>query len=125
MMPDRCLATNKDGSACSGQPSGSGWCPWHDPALAEQRRQNAVKGGKARSHQARARKAMKGGAGDLADVQATLLAAIGKVEKGALDPGPANAMANLARAVVAVSGAADFDRRLAELEQALAARSAS
>jgi len=124
-MPARCPAVNQDGSPCAARPSASGWCPWHDPALAEQRRENAIKGGRGRSSQARARKALKGGAGDLAGVQATLLAAIGKVEAGALDPGPANAMANLARAVVAVSGAADFDRRLAELERALADRSAS
>ena len=125
MMPDRCPATNVDGTACSGQPSATGWCRWHDPSLAEQRRQNAVKGGLARSHQARARKALKGGSGDLADVQATVLEAIRDVKTGKLEAGPANAIGNLARAFVAVSGAADFDRRLAEVEQALAERSAS
>jgi len=125
MMPDRCPATNVDGTACSGQPSATGWCRWHDPSLAEQRRQNAVKGGLARSHQARARKALKGGSGDLADIQAAILDALKAVRAGELEAGPANAIGNLARAFVAVSGAADFDRRLAEVEQALAERSAS
>jgi hypothetical protein len=50
-----------------------------------------------------------------------LLDAMTRVATGALEPGPANALANLARAIVAVAGAADFDRRLADLERALAA----
>jgi len=125
-MPARCPATNRDGTPCNATPRpSSGYCAWHDPALAEERRQNAVKGGKARSNSSRARKAMKGGAGDLADIQAAILDALKAVRTGDLEAGPANAIAALSRAFVAVSGAADFDRRLAEVEQALAARDAS
>lgn len=124
-MPVKCQAINVDGSACAARPSASGWCPWHDPALAEERRQNAIKGGQARSNASRARKAMKGSAGDLVDIQAAILDALKAVRAGELEAGPANAIASLSRAYVAVSGAADFDRRLAEVEQILATRDAS
>ncbi len=125
-MVAKCSGTNTDGTPCSALPRpGSAWCVWHDPETKTQRAEWSKRGGTARSNQARARRALKGSAGDLADVQATILDALRKVQAGDLEAGPANAIANLSRAFVAVSGAADFDRRLAEVEQALAERSAS
>ena len=120
-MPARCPAINKDGTSCNATPRpGSTWCGWHDPALAEERRLNAVKGGKARSNASRARRALKGDVRDIAAVKASLLSALAKVEAGELDPGPANAMANLARAIVSVAGVADFEVQLSEMRQELA-----
>ena len=118
-MQARCSGTNRDGAACrAAARPGAAWCLAHDPArvadLAAWRR----KGGHGKSNAARARKALAGDARDLVGVMASLLAAMGKVERGELEAGPANALANIARAVVAVAGAADFERRLAELERA-------
>jgi hypothetical protein len=56
----------------------------------------------------------------MADVKARLVAALAKVEAGDLEPGAANAMANLARAIVAVAGVADFEAQLATMRQDLA-----
>ena len=53
-------------------------------------------------------------------MKARLLSAMAKVENGELEPGPANALANLARAVVTVSGVADFEVQLGEMRRELA-----
>jgi hypothetical protein len=45
-----------------------------------------------------------------------------RVERGDLDPGPAQALASLARAIMGVSNAADFENRLATLEALLKER---
>jgi hypothetical protein len=47
------------------------------------------------------------------------MVALAKVEEGELDPGPANAMANLARAIATVAGVADFEGQLADLRREL------
>jgi hypothetical protein len=56
----------------------------------------------------------------MASVKARLMAALEKVESGDLEPGPANAMANLARAIATVSGVADFELQLADLRRDVA-----
>jgi hypothetical protein len=38
------------------------------------------------------------------------------VEKGELEPGPANAISSLARAMTSIRETTEFERRLAELE---------
>ena len=48
----------------------------------------------------------------------TLSRAITKVETGELPAGPANAIASIARAMVAVRQSSDLEARLAELERA-------
>ncbi len=85
--------------------------------LAEARAAWRRKGGTQRSNAARARKSLLGDARDLAGVQATLLAAMAKVDAGAMDPGPANALANLARAIATIAERVDFEQRLAALER--------
>jgi hypothetical protein len=57
----------------------------------------------------------------MVDVKARLMVALAKVESGQIDPGPANAMANLARAIATVSGVADFELQLADLRHQVAA----
>ncbi len=119
----RCSGTNRDGAACKAAARpGTGWCLAHDPArvadLAAWRR----RGGHARSNANRARKALAGDTRDLLDVKVRLLDALERVADGRLEPGPAQAMAALARAIVTVSGAADFEARLAALEQAAGER---
>ena len=117
----RCLGTNKDGSACRARAQrDSAYCLAHDPErvtdLAEWRR----RGGRESSHRSRARKALAGDIRDMTDVKARLMVALAKVEEGELEPGPANAMANLARAIATVAGVADFEAQLAELRQDVA-----
>lgn len=120
-MVDRCSGTNVDGTPCSAAPRpGSAWCVWHDPATKGQRAEWSKRGGAARSNQRRATKALKGDVRDIAAVKASLFSALAKVEAGDLDPGPANAMANLARAIVSVAGVADFEVQLAEMRREIA-----
>ena len=113
----RCSGTNRDGSPCSAQARpGRDRCAWHDPALDEQRAEWRQRGGAGRSHAQRARKAL-GEATDLLGVQAKLVDALGKVERGELDAARAQAMAALGRAIVAVAVPADLAQRVAELER--------
>lgn len=116
----RCKATNKDGTPCGARAIRDGWCPWHDPQREEANREASRMGGKAKSNIARARKQLRGDIRDIADVQARLVAAMDRVEKGDMEAGPANAMANLARAIVTVAGVADFEIQLAEMRREIA-----
>jgi hypothetical protein len=120
-MAERCLGQTKEGKPCSAKPlPGSDYCPWHDASWADRRQEWSKKGGKGRSNEARARKALAGDIRDMTDVKARLMAALAKVESGDLEAGPANAMANLARAIATVAGVADFELQLAELRRDLA-----
>ena len=38
-MPSGCQAINQAGKPCGAEALPTGFCRWHDPALAEQRRQ--------------------------------------------------------------------------------------
>src|SRR4051794_27289155 len=118
---NRCLGINKDGSACKARAQrDSDYCLAHDPErvtdLAEWRR----KGGRESSNSSRARKKLTGDLRDMSDVKARLMLALVKVESGDLEAGPANAMANLARAIATVSGVADFEGQLADLRREVA-----
>ena len=116
-----CSGRNKDGSACRARAQrGSPYCLAHDPQrvtdLAAWRKQ----GGKASSNASRARKQLAGDVRDMAGVKARLMVALAQVESGQMDPGPANAMANLARAIATISGVADFELHLADLRHQIA-----
>lgn len=115
-MRAKCTATNKDGSPCNAQATRGAFCPWHDPALAEERAEARRKGGRQRSNAARARKALTNDARDLVDVRARLMGALEKVETGELSPAQATAMAALSRAITAVVQVGEFEERLAALE---------
>ena len=114
-MADRCLGRNRDGSPCSAQPGPSGLCLWHDPALAAERAAWRRKGGEGKSTANRAAKRLPK---DLPHVRDALLRALRDVEGGGLAPPQANAMAALARAVVAVHQVAELEARVASLEDA-------
>ena len=117
-MPGRCPATNRDGAPCSGQADASGWCRWHDPARAEERRRNAVNGGKAKSNRSRARKQVIGLAMTPAELSGVLSDTLRRTLAGELEPGVANAAANISRALLAVREATEVEDRLAALEAA-------
>lgn len=119
-MPTSCTGRNKSGAPCSAQAYKDGLCRWHHPDLETQRTEERRRGGHARSNAARARKALAGDIRDMTDVKARLMVALAKVEEGELEPGPANAMANLARAIATVASVADFEGQLAELRHEVA-----
>jgi hypothetical protein len=119
-MVSQCRALNAAGSPCSATPvRASGWCYWHDPSLEQERRQWRARGGANRSNTARARRHLPD-AMSLDELQAMLSVVLKSVVTKKTVPGVGNAVANLARAMVAVDEAAktsDFDARLADLER--------
>src|SRR5829696_1630080 len=122
----RCLGTNKDGTPCKARAQrDSEYCLAHDPERVTDLTEWRRRGGRESSNRSRARKALAGDVRDLTDVKARLMMALAKVEEGDLEPGPANAMANLARAIATVAGVADFEGQLAELRHEVAALSES
>jgi hypothetical protein len=119
-MVKRCKAKNGTGSPCSATPvRADGYCWWHSPETTSEREDARRRGGAARSNHSRASKHIAG-ASDMTDVKARLMVALAKVEEGDLEPGPANAMANLARAIATVAGVADFETQLADLRRDVA-----
>ncbi len=118
VKPEKCQAVARGGQPCSAMPRpGRPFCLWHDPLADEARRELSRKGGRARSHAARARRAI-GGVHDLRSVQRRLVQALEKVELGTLSPGQAMAMAALGRAIVTLVEAGEIESRLAALEAA-------
>jgi hypothetical protein len=116
-MAVTCSAIAKSGSRCR-RPAlaGKQHCLMHDPESAELRLEASRKGGHARSNAARAAKAMPA-ALTSDELLVTLSRAIHKVEKGELEPGPANAISSLARAMNSIRETTEIERRLSELEQ--------
>ena len=119
MKPERCRAVAKDGKPCGATPvpDGGGLCAWHAPAWEERRREWSRRGGHGRSNRRRALKelppAMTG-----EEHLATLTRVLRKVESGELAPGPANAIASLARSMNATRELTEVEQRLQALEQA-------
>ena len=114
-MVDRCSAATASGAPCNAQPWRDGLCRWHHPALAAERAGWRRKGGEGKSSANRAAKRLPK---DLRGVRDALLRALRDVEGGGLAAPQANAMAALARAVVAVHQVAELEGRVAVLEQA-------
>ena len=114
-----CQATTTAGSACSAQPvRPDGFCYWHSPALATERTAARRRGGEHRSNRLRAAKAMPA-ALTSDDLLVTLSRVIAKAEKGEIEPGPANAISSLARAMNAIRETTEIEQRLADLERRL------
>ncbi len=96
----------------------SGWCYWHDPGLEDERTEGRRKGGAARSNRARQRKQLPAESLTLPEVQGLLSVALKGVLSGRIEPGIANASANVARAIAAVAQAGEMEERLRDLEEA-------
>jgi hypothetical protein len=117
-MPTQCRGTNKRGQPCSAYvPDGHTWCQFHDPALAGQRKQWSVKGGKSRSNRARARKELTTDALTPKELVGSLSRAIRKLEEGTIHPASAGAMATVAKAITAIRQSAELEDRIRELEE--------
>lgn len=120
-QPPRCQATNQAGRPCSAQHWQDGFCRWHHPDLATERRAWSAKGGASRSNSARARRKLAGDLKDMAGVKAMLLESMQQTKDGDMEPGILTALATAARAVVAVAGVADFEAQLAQMRADIAA----
>lgn len=116
-MASQCLGQNRNGGPCSGTPGADGYCMWHSPARQVEREEWRRRGGQRRSNASRARKAMADGALSPAEIEGVLGLTMKAVLNGSKDPAIGNAIANLARAAVAVREAVAVDERLGELER--------
>jgi hypothetical protein len=94
----------------------SGWCWFHDPTFAAERDAGRRKGGVQRSNQARARKQFTDGGLTPQELSGLLGKALQDVLDGKVEPGPVNAAANIARALLAVREATETEERLTALE---------
>lgn len=112
--PNQCAATRKDGQPCRAQVLESGYCFAHDPARKEQRDAARSAGGHNRANIVRLRGLVPP---RLTSVYDSLEAALGEVHSGDLEPGRAQAMASLARAMVHVLTAGEMEERMRKLEE--------
>jgi hypothetical protein len=113
----KCIGTNIDGSPCSALPrSDSSFCAWHDPALANERLRWKSQGGKSKSNRSRARKLLLNEARNLKEIDAALGIALDRVLAGDIEPGVGTAAATIARAIIVIRDAGEFEERIAKLE---------
>jgi hypothetical protein len=112
-----CQSLNQSGSPCSAAVWQGGYCRWHHPDLVQERVEWSRRGGQARSNTSRAKKALGDEAMTIGEVRALLCRALRKVEGGELEPGPANSMAALGRAIAALTETFGHEERLVELER--------
>ncbi|MDP9357795.1 MAG: hypothetical protein M3R02_21405 [Chloroflexota bacterium] len=118
-MDRQCKGANAAGQPCDAKPvRPSGWCYWHDLALEAERTEGRRKGGAARSNRARAKKRLPAESLTLQEVQGLLSVALKGVLAGRIEPGIANASANVARAIAAVAQAGEIEERITALEAA-------
>ena len=113
MKAEGCTATTQGGAPCNAQAWQEELCRWHHPSLAAERKEWSRKGGHERSNASRARKALPR---DLRDTLDALYRVLQGVEDGTVEPARANAVATVARAIVAVQEVGELERRLGELE---------
>ena len=117
-MATSCLGKNREGGPCGAYvPEGREWCQFHDPALAEDRKKWSAKGGKNRSNRARARKETENDTLSPKDLQGVLSRTVRRLESGQAEPGVANAIANVAKALAALQDSVSVDARLTALEE--------
>jgi hypothetical protein len=111
----RCEATCKNGQPChvSALP-GSAYCFAHDPDRAAIREEARKRGGHNSGKGARLRRLVPPRLVPVFDI---LESSLREVHDGGLEPGRANAMGNLARALVAVLTAGELEERLRAVEQ--------
>ena len=119
-MQKRCSATKADGAQCGGVPyKGGDLCWFHSPHTAADRAAGRRLGGAAKSNRSRARRQLMNAALSPAEIGGLLSVTLTNVIGGKVEPGVANAAANLARAIVAVKEASEVEERIAALEAAL------
>src|SRR5438105_11981248 len=113
-MANRCKATRRDGGSCMSGASPSGYCFFHDPALAEARRAASRRGGQGASHVVRFQKKAPQ---DLRDMLDQLMQALAETYGGQLEPRVATAMATLCSAIIRVYELGELAVRVQALEE--------
>lgn len=117
MDAERCKSLTVEGQPCGAAVWRDGWCRWHHPANAEELAEARRKGGEASGNVNRKlRELAKLAPKDLADVEGLMRATLVAVLIGKVTPRQASAVAAVARALVAVQEAGEFESRLATLE---------
>ena len=112
-----CQATKPDGSRCQAAAlPGSGFCFFHDPARAAERRAAQSFGGSQNRMKTLAADAPDVKVADCRDVVQLIGATINQVRKGELDPRVANAVGYLANVLIKAVEQSETERRLDELE---------
>lgn len=115
----RCAAARRDGRPCTAPVlTGSSYCFAHAPDRAAERAAARRKGGQHSAAAVRLRALVPP---RLVSVYDQLEAALGEVHAGTLEPRQAQAMASLARAMVAVLTAGELEERVRRLEADAAA----
>lgn len=111
-----CKYVRPDGSGCQSRiVLPSGYCHAHDPERRPRLREVRAAGGRGKSRQARAEKLLPAVLRPILD---QLIAALGEVHQGDLDPRQASAMAALAGAITRTYSVGQLEERLQALEQA-------
>ena len=119
-----CHGITRAGERCRARPlAGSTYCVNHSlDVTAEQRRGWAAKGGANSSNRARARKQLPGEVMEPDEIGAWLAICFKRVIAEKMDPGVANAVSTMSRAMLVVREASDIEDRLNALEQAMEAQ---
>lgn len=116
-MATQCLGRNKAGGPCAARVlPGSGFCQWHAPEMAAQRRAWSAQGGRNRANSQRARKSLEGEAMTTDEVLGLLSRTLRKLEAGGIEPGLGTATATVAKALISIRQSSELEDRLAELE---------
>ena len=121
MTDATCHGITREGKRCRARPlAGSTYCVNHSPDVTdEQRRAWAAKGGANSASKVRARKQLPGEAIEPEELAAWLAIAFKRVLAEKMDPGVANALSTMSRAMLAVRESVEIETRLNALEKAV------
>jgi Family of unknown function (DUF5763) len=118
-MANRCTATRRDGQPCTAGARPSGYCFFHDPAMAEARAHGRHVGGINRRNMLRLKAAVPPDAmpAKLREVLNHLIGALDETYDGQLEPQVARAMATLSGAIVRLYEFGELAVRVQALEE--------
>ncbi len=116
-----CHGITRAGERCRARPlAGSTYCVNHSPDVTDaQRKAWAARGGTNSSARARARKQLPGELMTADEIGAWLAICFKRVIAEKMDPGVANAVSTMSKAMLAVREASEVDERLSALEKAV------
>ena len=121
-MVSRCAATTSAGHPCQSQPvRPSGYCYWHDPAVADERDRKRREGGAHRSNRERAKRQLPAEPLSAEEIRSHLGVVFTGVIVGRVEPGVGTAAATIARALLDVAKVAEIEGQVAEVRRDLAA----
>ena len=124
MTAATCHGITRQGQRCRARPlAGSTYCVNHSPDVTDaQRKAWAAAGGKNSSSKARAKWQLPGEVMEADEIAAWLAICFKRVIAERMDPGVANAVSTMSRAMLAVREATEIEARLEALERAAEAQ---